>query len=112
MKRKDKYDRAIEWLRKHPDKIGHAWDYPETSKAGCLFAYLGETSTWNFSCGCPTQVKSEQSLSAWEEVTARVLKAPIPDAAHDIQVKHLRSFAAIQRYADKFRAKDKKGAKP
>lgn len=106
----DKYDIAIEELKKNPAEIVNAWDFPKTHPAGCLFKKIGEG--WDMElrarCGCLTQIKANIDYYAInhdkvdEEITKQIMADErIPASVSDITIDHLPVFAEWQRKIDK-----------
>lgn len=55
---RDKYDRAIEYLTKHPEDLFMSWLFPERNTAGCLFAMASKTGGNVPGVGCLTTIKN------------------------------------------------------
>lgn len=104
---KDKYDRAIEHLAKHPEKIEEAWNMAPARPNGihddvrgvdderCLFAVTGP------GCGCLTQVRLGTSEAPTPGLTASIrADYRIPRDEEDITVEDLHVFAEWQRKID------------
>jgi len=91
----DKYDRAIEHLREHPEDVWLAWHLHSNHPAGCLFAYTAP------GCGCLTQVKCGRRAPTDELTIAIQSDGRIPENNEDITLEHLPVFAEWQRRLDK-----------
>lgn len=132
----DKYDDAMEYLFRHPEKIIDAWGDPEgyRGRGGELFGFVGPVWHSNDnkydirgevkgSCGCLQQIrrayKSEEveymseledtsmSLSFWPRQWARIaMDRRIPAEEDDIKAEHLPVFAEWQRKIDDLRRAD------
>jgi len=107
-KKKDKYDRAIEYLRKHPDQIESAWAYGGNIRAHCLFKYVTPTGRPGVckdgvrSCGCLTTIKSDDFVAFTPQLTKLILKdRRIPNNIDRVGVSDLPVFAEWQRRIDK-----------
>lgn len=102
-KRKDKYDRAIEYLTKHPWKIAQAWinnPYYESrlaELAHALFQPCGD------GFGCLTQIRSDPNYRVPTPELKRAIRADkrIPKSPSAIKVSDLPVFAEWQRRLDK-----------
>ncbi len=120
----DKYDRAIEFLTEHPEKIKDAWghdllDVPAELESDChdLFGYVengrGTIEVWEKHvrpdgegptpfAGCLTQVKARTHIGQTPELTAAIVADHrIPDDPDNITVDDLPVFAEWQRRIDK-----------
>jgi hypothetical protein len=99
---KDKYDKAVAYLTKHPYEILHAWQHPEDAPGGCLFLFAGETDGYGERCGCLTQVADKNSRAQTPALTKAIrADARIPKGPQWITAKDLPVFAEWQRRLDK-----------
>lgn len=104
VRQQDKYDRAIEYLTKHPDRIFDAWTEPckrrdRAAQAHCLFQYVGNGPH----AGCLTQIRhwaSDRKAYSPELQAAIVKDKRIPSDPFKVRVKHLPVFAEWQRKID------------
>lgn len=102
--KRDKYDLAIAYLTKNPQKIYEAWNTAtmprfHRERGWELFQPCGGRD-----CGCLTQVKywhgEAAATAATPALTRRIRRlkwVPVPE---EIGVQHLAKFAAIQREID------------
>lgn len=104
----DKYDDAIEYLTKHPDRIRECWRNPSRTDAGCLFAFITpdgwHASVGGKACGCPTLIRADATFSpAWTPELTEIIRNDerIPKHEAHITVESLPAFAEIQRLADR-----------
>lgn len=115
----DKYDEAVEFLKKNPELIKAAWSVPseltdaKISQAHCLFKYATPTGRGQFSedgkpCGCLTQVRlarytrtSNQAAYTPELTRAIRCDSRLPTQPDKIKSRHLKVFAEWQRKLDK-----------
>jgi hypothetical protein len=97
----DKYDVAIEYLKRHPEQIWDAWQGTDSHPSGCLFQFCGS--------GCLTMIKSDAGpdgeTGRWSSYTPELSAAiiadeRIPTQGSDITVSHLSVFAEWQRRLD------------
>ena len=72
----DKYDKAVQYLTKHPDEIMQAWRFPLTENAGCLFNFAGDVDRYGEYCGCLTQVKDKVSRAETPALTKAIPAGP------------------------------------
>lgn len=93
--KKDKYDKAIAYLKKHPRAIKHAWTNTDRHKAGCLFGFTGDWTT-----GCLTQVKYNKYDAPTPALTQAIRADDRIPRVADITVKSLPVFAEWQRKLD------------
>lgn len=99
---KDKYDKAVEYLTKHPDEIHFAWNRPHTARGGCLFQYAQNTDSTTEFCGCLTQIRGGFEVAQTPELTEAILRdIRLPCDEDDITVDDLPIFAEWQRRIDK-----------
>lgn len=111
---KDKYDKAIAYLTKHPSRIYDAWvnqnsgDERAVAKAHCLFQCASTTGHGLYLddayCGCLTQIRQQPDTycAATPALTKAIKRdARIPKDPSQIEVKHLRVFAQWQRKLDR-----------
>ena len=104
---RDKYSKAIRYLRAHPEEIGNAWYRTKTHKAGCLFAFLNKDNTPLNGSGCLSMVSSTGSphiVLGHENLTKRIkADTSIGDVGSSINipVSKLKRFAYWQRIVDK-----------
>ena len=99
---RDKYDRAIDWLREHPDRFLDAWGL--TTPAACLFDFV------KMGCGCLTQVRSGIRRAPTDELTDRIRADDrIPRQPEDITIGSLPVFAEWQRRLDRALGADRNG---
>ena len=116
----DKYDKAIKYLTKHPDRIIDAWHVPladdegELAQAYCLFQYCNKTGRYGTSnIGCLTTIRSGNIYGtgpvAFSEILTQEIRADerIPVSPGRITVKDLPVFAEWQRRLDR-EIRDKK----
>lgn len=103
---KDKYDHAIDYLRRHPKSIKIAWDRPYQHVAGCLFKLACAHPGWGpgemRQCehGCLTEIRAGL-LSVNEALTRAIAgDARLPDNKDAIRLHHLPVFAEWQRRLD------------
>lgn len=87
----DKYDTAIEYLRKNPREIWDAWQFCSTHPAGCLFMHTPNA------CGEWSPEFSDFRPSE----RARILKDLVLPRGGDVRAEHLPAFAELQRRIDK-----------
>lgn len=103
-KKPDKYDRAIAYLTKHPERIFESWCL-NNKRGQCLFVPLGK----RFECGCPVEVKKGFPAGNVAVKNAVLANGLIPARFQDITIESLPAFAKIQRMADRLiRNKGKK----
>lgn len=108
LRRRDKYDEAIDYLVAHPDNIYEFWLVPRSDKLSCLFQRIGDLFD---GCGCLTQVKADpmKYRLLWPDMTVNVLADElIPADARELERlspkqlrKVLNRFAYYQREADR-----------
>jgi len=110
----DKYDRAIIYLRKHPEEISNVW-----GEAGCLFAFCTPSGTdkEDSRAGCLTMIHSDAFCADKKSFRNAVIgrsgrrryaierqikaDADIPDAGALIEISDLPLFAKWQRKLDR-----------
>jgi hypothetical protein len=99
---KDRYDKAVAYLTKHPDEIIHAWRNPEGEPGGRLFQFVGTTDGYGESCGCLTEVKDGIRRAQTPALT-KAIRADIriPKGPQWLTAKDLPVFAEWQRRLDK-----------
>jgi hypothetical protein len=103
----DKYDRAIAYLRQHPDEIVQAWLLSRSHPGGCLFSFVSHDRQPLGShgpCGCPVMIRNPiyKSVAETEHLTAAIRADDrIPMVEKDITLDHLPIFAAWQRRIDR-----------
>ena len=104
----DKYDKAIEFLTDHPEKIPIAWSDPIQYEGGCLFQFATPTGKYNArlrDAGCLTQIHGSPKVMAGDLnpvlVEQIVADQRIPSKSEDITVESLPVFAEWQRRLDK-----------
>ena len=130
-RKKDKYDRAIEYLTENPDDIYEAWGNPSEWE-GCggeLFGFVAPDWKDNHSvvydtrdvgvgtCGCLQQIRQDKvnggdgksgdmCMSHWPRLWENIARDErIPSDADDIGVEDLAVFAEWQREIDALRAR-------
>jgi hypothetical protein len=102
MANKDKYDLAIEILKKDPTMITEAWSNPEHHEAGCLFMWACK------SMGCLTLIRKYQEFSSQFPQVAEIAKDErIPTRPNQITIESLPVFAEWQRRLDKELGEDR-----
>ena len=102
---KDKYDVAVEYLRKHPERILNAWGAHQIFEGGCLFQHATPSGGRNTNrCGCPTTIRHPQlrkEVSGRPGLTEEIRNDDrLPSQSVDITVEHLPVFAEWQRRLD------------
>jgi hypothetical protein len=98
----DKYDKAVQYLTKHPGEILMAWQRPRVERGGCLFQFAGDTDKYGEQCGCLTQVKDRISRAQTPALTKAIrADVRIPKGPQWITAKDLPVFAEWQRRLDK-----------
>jgi hypothetical protein len=107
----DKYDRAIAWLRKYPEKITDAWVNPDSRtsprirEAHCLFQYAtpnGKPEYEGKDCGCLTEVRGQMKDAATKRLTTQIRNdSRLPSGSWGITPENLEIFAEWQRRLDK-----------
>ena len=114
MRKRDKYDEAIEYFNTNDnlDGIVNAWNFPEVSGPGCLFQYCGDHSTTitpskdpKDSYGCLTMIRKGNNYVAYTPKLTKAIRADkrIPKEPEDIELKHLPVFAEWQRKLDRYK---------
>ena len=131
-RKKDKYDRAIEYLTENPDDIYDAWSNPSEWE-GCggeLFGFVAPDWRNNHSkvyntrdvyvgtCGCLQQIRQDYKenggdgksgdmcMSHWPRLWENIARDErIPSDADEIGVEDLVVFAEWQREIDALRAR-------
>ena len=94
----DKYDRAIEHLKNHPDQLRAAYDKPYEHQAGCLFACVCNNETRNG--GCLVMVAHEGAYALDTRMTLEIRSDTRIPTSKDLTIEHLEVFAEWQRKAD------------
>jgi hypothetical protein len=99
---KDKYDLAVDYLTKNPDKLIKSWEFPESYPSGCLFAFAGQEPLDCYNgCGCLTQVRYGMYPAETPELTDAIRRDErIPIFPDDIKPSDLPVFAEWQRRLD------------
>lgn len=103
MRKQDKYDRAVAYLKKHPEHINFAWVFPYTylKRGGELFKCVSG------GIGCPTQISRPTFFQSLNYVaptlllTRRMRKDKRLQAGPYIKPDKLSVFAMYQRLCDK-----------
>jgi len=101
----DKYDRAINYLKSHPDEIYDAWD-DSLHKAHSPFAHCTPSGHMDFvahgRCGCLTEIRGGTKVGWTPELTDEIRNdGRIPSSPQGITVDDLPVFAEWQRRLDK-----------
>ena len=106
---KDKYDKAIDYLRKHPERIHAAWSQPWWG-AGCLFQIAANGQTTH-NAGCLTMIRphkaEKEEVGKWiipghPDLTQAIRHdSRIPRTPREITIANLPVFAEWQRRLDK-----------
>lgn len=100
----DKYDEAIEHLKKNPSEIYQTWNHPTSKPAGCLFADTNSRRGEKL-YGCLTQIRSYPDtyhVPTMPDLTEKIIADKrIPFDGYDITVDNLHVFAEWQRELDK-----------
>lgn len=106
----DMYDKAIAYLKEHPDEIKQAWNAPWIFEGGPLFAYCTPDGRRDHdrngtTCGCLTQIRSggrvPRCVKGSQKLTKLIqLDEQIPDSPNRVTVDHLERFAYWQRRLD------------
>lgn len=104
----DAYDKAIEFLNQHPDKIADAWFQDGPGKS--LFGWCTKSRDMVQNCGCLTMVRNgnsnsyrrvEPGLPMSDALNVEISNDErLPDFADDIKLEHLPVFAEWQRRMD------------
>lgn len=106
----DKYDSAVAYLTKHPDKIKDTWADPYDREGGCLFTFVcpdPDNKDTRNNYGCLTQIRNVYlPYVAFTEELTEAIRADdrIPQNCGDILVDSLPVFAEWQRKIDQVRA--------
>lgn len=100
----DKYDRAIAYLRNHPEEIHAAWDTAACrknarAKGWELFTVCSEYDDGSY--GCLTQVRAGEEAYTDKLTNAIRADTRLPATSNGITVKSLPLFARWQRRIDK-----------
>lgn len=109
----DKYQKAVEYLTKHPGEIFDAWLDVNEHPAGCLFQFANQfgfqrygydRASWTTTtiCGCITEIRGCGYLAETPELTAAIrADKRIPERPDDIKPHHLPVFAEWQARLDR-----------
>lgn len=110
----DVYDKAIAFLRKHPERIYRAWVDPTREPGGALFSFTSRSRKAELSrethpiygdrmsCGCLTQIRGGDYAAPTKALTAAIRDDErIPAISTLIDVESLPVFAEWQRRLDK-----------
>jgi hypothetical protein len=111
-KKLDKYDRAIAYLKKHPDEMYDAWRTSLTNvkehPAHCLFQHVtptGRSGVVYDHCmaGCLTQIRRRGIFVAATPALTEEIRNDerLPESHRDITIRMLPRFAWWQRRLDK-----------
>lgn len=113
-KTRDKYSKAIQYLRAHPNLIINAWYAPHIAKGGCLFQFVNKCGTYKGGGGCLTMLRSESKAQNLQKFTKLYKKFPklceairtdnkMPkiNSCTSIDASNLKHFARWQRVIDK-----------
>ena len=105
-KPRDKYSKAIRFLRKNPKEIMEAWYNPLSHRAGCLFQFATPTGDNRDGGGCLTMIRSDGYdcgyVTGRPDLKKRIASDNnIPKNPEDINSGHLKHFARWQRILDK-----------
>jgi hypothetical protein len=106
VKKLDKYDRAIAYLKKNPENIHEAWingNRPGHPHGGCLFQHASKSGYHDAKFGCLTQIRQGGDGAATVALTKAILSDHrIPNyAPRETDVEILPVFAEWQRKIDK-----------
>lgn len=98
----DAYDYAVDYLTRHPDKIGDAWRHPSTHRAGVLFGYVTKSRKSDSSLsGCLTLVRLGMRACTPELTRAIRSDDRLPQIGERTTVADLPVFAEWQRRLDR-----------
>jgi len=106
-KPRDKYSKAIRYLRAHPDEIFHAWMSPLKHHAGCLFYFASKSGDYVHDIGCLTMLSKKYNKNLKVENSPELTEAIREDksiqdlSSSTVGVSHLKRFAYWQRKIDK-----------
>ncbi len=108
----DKYDKAIDYLMRHPNEVKEAWSCPPEHPAGCLFEFAcrREVLRGFNNYGCLTMIRRvaypsdvwQSSVAETPELTEAIqADNRLPMHVDEIQLHHLPVFAEWQRRLDR-----------
>jgi len=104
---RDKYSKAIRFLRAHPDLIFNSWAYPHEAKGGCLFYFASSDTHPKIGVGCLTMIARDPALGSGVEGRPDLTRLIQADkyirglSPRNLTVSHLKHYARWQRILDK-----------
>jgi hypothetical protein len=109
VRKRDKYDEAVEYLTAHPTEILGAWHLREHAEGKILFQYARATPFSSAQCGCLTMIRSNPQTGAlgpdgkFDSLITSAIKddTRIPTDPEKINAADLPVFAEWHRRLDK-----------
>lgn len=101
----DKYDEAVKYFTKNPDKIYDCWNDPASSVHGCLFEFF-RTRSVEFNlvrtlCATQARLYKDTAEVQNDDFLKRIsMDENVPDDGLKIRLHHLPLFAKYQREYD------------
>jgi hypothetical protein len=103
---RDKYSKAMAYLKRRPGELHDAWINPEKHPAGALFSFVTPTGMPHLlaggePCGCLTMVAAGQYPACTDLLTQAIkMDDRLPRDMHSITLDSLPVFAEWQREID------------